>query len=29
MPPLEQRSPTHLAACWHPLEGGIIEDVAV
>jgi oligopeptide/dipeptide ABC transporter ATP-binding protein len=29
MPPLEQRSPTHRAACWHPLEGGVIEDVAV
>jgi len=22
MPPLELRSPTHRAACWHPLEGG-------
>ena len=29
MPPLERRSPTHRAACWHPLEGGVIEDVAV
>jgi oligopeptide/dipeptide ABC transporter ATP-binding protein len=29
MPPLEPRSPTQRAACWHPLEGGVIEDVAV
>ena len=29
MPPLEQRSSTHRAACWHPLEGDVIEDVAV
>jgi oligopeptide/dipeptide ABC transporter ATP-binding protein len=29
MPPLERRSPTHRAACWHPLEGDVIEDVAV
>ena len=29
MPPLEQRAPTHRAACWHPLEGDVIEDVAV
>ena len=29
MPPLERRSPTHRAACWHPLEGGVIENVAV
>jgi oligopeptide/dipeptide ABC transporter ATP-binding protein len=29
MPPLEQRSPTHRAACWHPLEGDVIEDVAL
>ena len=24
MPPLEQRSPTHRAACWHPLEAARI-----
>ena len=30
LPPLEARSRTHRAACWHPLEGGTaIEDVAV
>ncbi len=29
MPPLEPRSPTHRAACWHPLEGDVLEDVAV
>jgi peptide/nickel transport system ATP-binding protein/peptide/nickel transport system permease protein len=29
MPPLEPRSPTHRVACWHPIEGGVIEDVAV
>jgi oligopeptide/dipeptide ABC transporter ATP-binding protein len=30
MPPLEQRSPTHRAACWYPIEGpGELEDVAV
>jgi peptide/nickel transport system permease protein len=30
MPPLEPRSPTHRAACWHPLDGpGELEDVAV
>ena len=28
MPPLEQRSPTHRAACWHPARGDVIEDVA-
>jgi len=27
MPPLEPHSPTHRAACWHPLDG--LEDVAV
>jgi len=27
MPPLERHSPTHRAACWHPLDG--LEDVAV
>jgi peptide/nickel transport system permease protein len=29
MPPLEERSETHRAACWHPLENGALEDVAV
>ncbi|HZQ81453.1 MAG TPA: dipeptide/oligopeptide/nickel ABC transporter permease/ATP-binding protein [Gaiellaceae bacterium] len=31
MPPLEQRSPTHRAACWHPMPAGadIVEEVAV
>jgi oligopeptide/dipeptide ABC transporter ATP-binding protein len=31
LPPLEQRSPTHRAACWHPLPAGadVLEDVAV
>jgi peptide/nickel transport system permease protein len=29
MPPLEARSETHRAACWHPLENGALEDVAV
>ena len=30
MPPLERRSPTHRAACWHPLENGtVVQDVAV
>jgi len=29
MPPLERRSDTHRVACWHPIEGGVIEDVAV
>jgi oligopeptide/dipeptide ABC transporter ATP-binding protein len=29
MPPLEQRSSTHRAACWHPLANGALEDVAV
>ena len=30
MPPLERRSPTHRAACWHPLdESTAVRDVAV
>jgi peptide/nickel transport system permease protein len=29
LPPLEERSPTHRAACWHPLEGDLVQDVAV
>jgi peptide/nickel transport system ATP-binding protein/peptide/nickel transport system permease protein len=29
MPPLEERSATHRAACWHPLENGALQDVAV
>jgi oligopeptide/dipeptide ABC transporter ATP-binding protein len=29
MPPLERRSPTHRAACWHPIEDDAVEDVAV
>jgi oligopeptide/dipeptide ABC transporter ATP-binding protein len=29
MPPLAARSDTHRVACWHPIEGGAIEDVAV
>jgi oligopeptide/dipeptide ABC transporter ATP-binding protein len=29
MPPLERRSPTHRAACWHPIEDDALEDVAV
>jgi hypothetical protein len=29
MPPLERRGDTHRVACWHPIEGGVIEDVAV
>jgi oligopeptide/dipeptide ABC transporter ATP-binding protein len=35
MPPLERRSATHRAACWHPIEDGTapgwdaVEDVAV
>jgi peptide/nickel transport system ATP-binding protein/peptide/nickel transport system permease protein len=30
MPPLERRSPTHRAACWHPLDDATVaRDVAV
>jgi oligopeptide/dipeptide ABC transporter ATP-binding protein len=29
MPPLESRSPTHRAACWHPIEDDAVGDVAV
>jgi peptide/nickel transport system permease protein len=29
MPSLERRSPTHRAACWHPIEDDAVEDVAV
>jgi oligopeptide/dipeptide ABC transporter ATP-binding protein len=31
MPPLEQRSPTHRAACWHPLpaDADVLEEAAV
>jgi oligopeptide/dipeptide ABC transporter ATP-binding protein len=30
MPPLERRSPTHRAACWHPLDDSTaVRDVAV
>src|SRR6185437_3138671 len=31
MPPLEQRSPTHRAACWHPLpaDADVLQEAAV